>query len=348
MADRLPVIAVTAGDPNGVGPEVAVKAVISGRLDSAARCVIVGRPLDVEAAASLCGVSAPMTVVRPDAVSHASAGGLTVVPAGTEIAAPPTYGGPTRESGAVALAAVELAVKLALDGMVDGIATGPISKEAIRLAGCPFAGHTELLAHLTGARDVRMMLVTEGLRVVHNSTHVPLRQACDLARKERVLRTIRLAHTAAVDLGLEPPTVGVSGLNPHAGEGGLFGKEELDEIAPAVEAARLEGLPVVGPLPPDTAFARALAGEFAVVVAMYHDQGHIPVKTVGFRLGPIGAREGGAVSGVNVTLGLPIVRTSVDHGTAFDIAGKGAASERSMEEAVTLAAKLATVRREAR
>ena len=347
MGDRVPVIAVTAGDPNGVGPEVAVKAVLSGRLEGVAGCVIVGRPQDVEAAAALCGGGARMSVVRAEDARATAGGGLAVVPAGTEVTEPALYGRPTRESGTVALRSIELAVKLALDGAVDGIATGPISKEGIRMAGCPFAGHTELLAHLTGARDVRMMLVIEGLRVVHNSTHVSLREACDMVRKERVLATIRLAYSAAVDLGLEPPTVGVAGLNPHAGEGGLFGREEVDEILPAVEAAKLEGVPAVGPVPPDTIFARALVGEFAVVVAMYHDQGHIPVKTLSFRLAG-GSSGAASVSGVNVTLGLPIVRTSVDHGTAYDLAGKGAASEKSMEDAIALAAKLAAARRAGR
>ncbi|MGQ9525525.1 MAG: 4-hydroxythreonine-4-phosphate dehydrogenase PdxA [Armatimonadota bacterium] len=346
MRSGIPVIAVTAGDPNGVGPEVAVKAVLYGRLENTARCVIVGRPQDVEQAAALCGADVRPKVVGPEEARAEAGRGLVVVPAGVNVTARAVYGRPTKESGSTAVASVELAVRLALDGIVDAMATAPISKEAIRLAGCPFAGHTELLAHLTGAQDVRMLLVAGELRVVHNSTHVSLREACDLVRRDRVLTTIRLAHRAATAFGLDPPTLGVAGLNPHAGEGGLFGREDADEIAPAVNAARQDGILAEGPLPPDSVFARAMAGGFAVVVAMYHDQGHIPVKTLGFRLSgpPAGGAEAASVSGVNVTLGLPIVRTSVDHGTAYDLAGKGVASAQSMEEAIALAARLALTR----
>jgi 4-hydroxythreonine-4-phosphate dehydrogenase len=218
--------------------------------------------------------------------------------------------------------------------------TAPVNKEALRLAGCPFPGHTELLAHLTGAKESRMLLVAEGLRVAHNSTHVSLRRACELANMERVVRSLQIFHEGLKALGFGNPKIGVCGLNPHAGEHGLFGEEDEAEIRPAIEDARRQGVEASGPYPGDTLFARARAGEFDGVLAMYHDQGHVAVKTLGFQQDP----ESGtwtSVRGVNVSLGLPIIRTSVDHGTAFEIAGKGIARAESMVDAILLAARMA-------
>jgi 4-hydroxythreonine-4-phosphate dehydrogenase len=211
--------------------------------------------------------------------------------------------------------------------------TAPLNKEAIHRAGYPFAGHTEIFAERTASRNYSLMLVAGRLRVLHVSTHVSLREACDVVKKERVLQVIRLAHEVGGAWNLQRPRIAVAGLNPHAGEQGLFGREERDEIGPAVEAARAAGIDAKGPLPPDTLFFRAARGEFDFVVAMYHDQGHIAVKLRSFD------------RGVNVTVGLPIIRTSVDHGTAFDIAGKGTASPRSLLEAVRVAIRMARHRR---
>jgi 4-hydroxythreonine-4-phosphate dehydrogenase len=223
---------------------------------------------------------------------------------------------------------IEKAVELARAGQVDAIATGPINKAALKAAGVPFIGHTELLADLTGEERVTTMLATPGLRVVHVTRHVPLAQVAKYITRENVLETTRLTDAGLKQMGIAVPRLAVAALNPHGGDDGLMGREELDVIGPAVESARVEGIDACGPIPADSVFFRAIRGEFDAVVAMYHDQGHIPIKTHGFE------------RSVTVTLGLPIVRTSVDHGTAFDIAWQGLAHEESMVEAICLAAQL--------
>jgi 4-hydroxythreonine-4-phosphate dehydrogenase len=248
------------------------------------------------------------------------------------------------EAGRLAYAAIERAVALAMAGEIDAIVTAPVSKEALHLAGYPFPGHTEILAELTGSKGSCMMLVHDRLRVSHVSTHVALADAPKRVTPERLRYVIDLTHQALLDLGFEQPRIGVCALNPHAGEGGMFGREDIDVIAPVVESYRARGIDVVGPVPGDTVYVKALAGQFDAVVAMYHDQGHIAVKTLGFVMDP-GSGQMSALSGVNVTLGLPIVRTSVDHGTAFDIAGKGVANPQSMIEAIEVAAQLVGARR---
>nr|MBA3471652.1 4-hydroxythreonine-4-phosphate dehydrogenase PdxA [Rubrobacter sp.] len=228
------------------------------------------------------------------------------------------------------------ATELALEGSVGAIATAPLNKEAMHMGGYKYPGHTEILAELTGTKDFAMMLQTEELRVIHVSTHVSLREAIDRVSKERVLTVIHLARDALAKIGVEEPKIAVAGLNPHAGENGLFGDEDTEHIAPAVAEAREEGIDVTGPHPPDTVFAKARKGEFDMVVVQYHDQGHIPIKLMGF--------EGG----VNVTVGLPFFRTSVDHGTAFDIASTGRADHSSMRTAIELARDLALSENEAK
>ena len=233
-------------------------------------------------------------------------------------------------AGRAAVDYIEQAVELAQAGMVDGIATGPINKAALKEAGVPYIGHTELLAALTGEERVTTMLATPGLRAVHVTRHVPLGEVAAYITRERVLETIRLTDAGLKDMGIPHPRVAVAALNPHGGDEGLIGREEIEAIGPAVEAAQAVGIDAHGPIPADSVFFRAIQGEFDVVVAMYHDQGHIPIKTHGFE------------RSVTVTLGLSIVRTSVDHGTAFDIAWQGVAHEESMVEAIRLAAQMAT------
>ena len=233
------------------------------------------------------------------------------------------------DAGRSSVAYIERSVDLARAGLVDAIATGPINKAAIKAANVPFIGHTELLASLLGEERVTTMLATEGLRVVHVTRHVPLAQVAALITHDRVLDTIRLTHVGLRQMGFSRPRIAVAALNPHGGDEGLMGREELDAIGPAVESARTDDIEATGPIPADSVFFRAIRGEFDVVVAMFHDQGHIPIKTHGFE------------RSITVTLGLPIVRTSVDHGTAFDIAWKGIASQESMVEAIRLAAQLA-------
>jgi 4-hydroxythreonine-4-phosphate dehydrogenase len=230
------------------------------------------------------------------------------------------------QAGAAAVAAIKRAVELIGSGQADVLVTGPINKEAMRLAGHPWPGHTEMLADLCHVAEVRMMLVNEKLRVAHVSTHRSLRGAIDAATRDRVLLTIEMTHEGVRRLGVTQPRIAVCGINPHAGENGLFGDEDLREIVPAVADARGRGIDASGPWAADTVFWRAAAGEFDAVVAMYHDQGHVAIKVSGFD------------DGVNVTLGLPFLRTSVDHGTAFDIAGRGIARWQSMAAAIRAAA----------
>ncbi len=248
------------------------------------------------------------------------------------------------EAGRFAYLAVERAVALALDRAIDAIVTAPLNKEALNRAGYHYAGHTEMLAKLTGAPGSVMLLAHGDMRVGHVTTHVALADVPRLITPERLLRTIRLTNDAVRDLGIATPRLAVAALNPHAGEGGLFGRQDIEVTAPVVEACRAEGLDVSGPVPGDTVFVKLRARQFDAVVAMYHDQGHIPVKLLGFDVDPQSGKWR-ALSGVNITLGLPVIRTSVDHGTAFDIAGQGIASEESLLEAADLALRLAVARR---
>jgi 4-hydroxythreonine-4-phosphate dehydrogenase len=241
------------------------------------------------------------------------------------------------EYGAASLEYIERAIELAQAGEIDGITTTPINKQATKMAGSTYAGHTGMLADRTNTTEYAMMLIESDLRVTHVSTHVPLPEACKQVTISNVHSTIQLTVEALSDLGIESPIIGVAGLNPHASDGGLLGDTEAAEIEPAVERACEEGINAVGPESPDTIYVRAAQGEFDCVVSMYHDQGHIPIKMLGFS-------SGEAVSGVNVTIGLPIIRTSVDHGTAFDIAGTGIASERSLLDAFGIAIDMARSR----
>ena len=310
MADP-PRLVISAGDPAGVGPEVTVKALADPSVRTLAEIAVAGDPACLERTAAALDLPPP-SVVEPAGDASAVAPGRL-----------------SAEGGRAAVDAIRRAVEMIGAGRYDALVTAPINKEALRLAGFSWPGHTEMLAELAGAPDVRMLLVTEKLRVVHVSTHRSLRSAIEAVQADRVVRTIELAAEAGRLLGAARPRVAVAGLNPHAGESGLFGDEERREIEPAVERAVAAGIDASGPWPPDTVFWRATQGDFDVVVAMYHDQGHIPIKLSGFD------------EGVNVTLGLPFPRVSVDHGTAFDIAGQGVARAGSMAEAIRLGAHLA-------
>jgi 4-hydroxythreonine-4-phosphate dehydrogenase len=254
------------------------------------------------------------------------------------------------EGGNAAFQCVKKVIQLALAGEVDATCTNALNKEAMNKAlefyhgersdgYTHFDGHTEIYATYTNTKKYTMMLAHHDLRVVHVSTHVSLREACDRVKKDRVLEVIRLAHAACRDMGIESPKVAVAGLNPHCGENGLFGTEELEEIKPAIQAAQAEGINAIGPIPPDSVFSEALGGWYDIVVCMYHDQGHIPLKTVGF-VYDREARNWKAVEGVNITLGLPIIRTSVDHGTGFALAGKGTSNELSLVNAIDYAIRM--------
>lgn len=243
-------------------------------------------------------------------------------------------------AGNAAFQYVKKVIELAMERQIDATVTNALNKEAMNLAGHHFSGHTEIYAEYTGTRKYTMMLAHENLRVVHVSTHVSLREACDRVKKDRILEVIRIADQACRQLGITRPKIGVAGLNPHSGENGMFGREEIEEITPAIEEAKAEGILADGPVPPDTVFSKARGGWYDIVVAMYHDQGHIPLKVVGFVYNHE-EKKWDAVAGVNVTLGLPIIRASVDHGTAFDQAGTGLASELSLVNAVDYAVRMA-------
>lgn len=231
-------------------------------------------------------------------------------------------------------------IDLALKGSLDATVTGPINKKSINEAGHHFAGHTEIYAHYTHTKKYAMLLVEENMRVIHVSTHVSLRQACDLVKQERILEVVELLQNGLVSLGVPNLKIGIAGLNPHAGDSGLFGTEDDEEIAPAVATAKERGYDVEGPVPADTLFAKAATGYYGGIVAMYHDQGHIPFKLTGFKWNAE-KKQMDSVKGVNITMGLPIIRTSVDHGTAFEIAGKGVASPDAMILAIESAVQLA-------
>jgi len=343
---RRPVVAITMGDPAGVGPEITAKALTREEVWDCCRPLVVGDAGVLKNAIAL--VAAPLA---PHPIAN-------VAEARFDPAAPDVLdlrnvdlaklqpGQVSATAGRASVDYVKRAVELALEGQVGGIATGPINKAALRAAGIPYIGHTELLAALTGEERVRRcgppttMLATPGLRVVHVTRHVPLREVAAHITRERVLETIRLTDAGLRKLApsnsegtvISHPKLAVAALNPHGGDEGLLGNEEIKVIGPAVEAARAEGIEAHGPIPADSVFFRAIRGEFDAVVAMYHDQGHIPIKTHDFE------------RSVTVTLGLPIVRTSVDHGTAFDIAWQGLANAESMVEAIRLAARLASQR----
>ncbi len=334
-----PIIANTMGDPAGIGPEIIAKALAHAELRTMARFLVVGDRTIMERAVALTGVALNVvTVPRPSDTGN-DPGTLYLHDLGNLNHSAFEYGRLSGFCGQAAYEAIESAISLALDGSVEATVTAPINKEALKLAGIPYAGHTEIFADKTGTADYAMMLVHDSLRVVHVSTHLSLREACDRVTEERVARVIGLADEAVRRFGIRTPSIAVAGLNPHAGENGLFGREEIEQIAPAIRAARSGGMKIVGPLPPDTLFPRAAAGEYDCVVVMYHDQGHIPLKLLGFTYDK--SAEGFTdVKGVNITLGLPIIRTSVDHGTAFDKAGTGVASETSIVQAIRYATQL--------
>jgi len=340
MNDDRPLLAITMGDPGGIGPEVCAKALADPAVHAACRPLVVGDAAVLADAVRFCRLDLGVRAVLQPAEARYQQGTLDVLDLHNLPLAELHYGRVTPEQGRASFEYVARAIELARQGKVDANVTGPISKAAINAAGFHYAGHTEIYGEKTGSRDYALMLVEGAFRVVHVSTHVSLRRAIDAVRTPRVLKVIELAHSAVLRLNQGRARLAVAGLNPHCGEGGLFGSEDDEEVAPAVRAARERGIEVEGPLPADTVFPKLRGGQYDAVVAMYHDQGHVPVKLLGFRYdGVTGTWT--SVAGVNVTLGTPIVRTSVDHGTAFDRAGQGTANARSMVDAVQLAAMLA-------
>lgn len=334
--ENRPIVGVTMGDAAGIGPEIILKALDHPEVREAGRYVVYGSSLIMKRAVAFVGWKGRVLAVDRPRDCRFADNTVEVIGCGDAGSENCPIGEMSAACGDLAFHSIRRAIEDALTDCIDATATAPINKESLHEAGHPFAGHTEIYAHFTHSADYAMLLVEENLRVVHVSTHVALRDAIDLVKTDRIISVIRLVHEALVGMGIAHPRIAVAGLNPHAGENGLFGREEIEEIAPAVE--RTADLGTVGPLPPDTVFSRAAGGEYDAVVAMYHDQGHIPLKMAGFRYG---GTEGPRISGINVTLGTPVIRCSVDHGTAFDRAGTGTADEHSMVAAMIAAAAMA-------
>ena len=324
-----PIVLITMGDPTGVGPEVIVKSVNQPAVRERLRPLVIGDTRRLQQAVKLAGVKLDVRTVRQPEEALFAPGSidcldLDIVPSDLP------FGRLAAAGGEAAYRFIARAVEVAQSGFAGAICTAPLNKEALRAAGHRYPGHTEMLAHLSGTPEVSMLLVAPRLRVIHVTTHIGLLDAIARIEPGLVERTIRRGNELLVRSGIAKPRIAVCGINPHAGEGGLFGRgEEETKIAPAIAACKARGWSVEGPLPADTLFYRARKGDFDLIVAMYHDQGHGPVKAVAFD------------TGVNITAGLPVLRTSVDHGTAFDIAGTGKADERSMLEALRQAAALA-------
>jgi 4-phospho-D-threonate 3-dehydrogenase / 4-phospho-D-erythronate 3-dehydrogenase len=323
----LPLLGITLGDPAGIGIEVTLKAMASKDYRASCRLLPIGEACMVEAQLRFAAPGLRVQRVRTPKQAVWEAGVLPVLDIGV-LTSPLIPGQLSPHGGEAAFRALERGIELAMAGETAGIVTAPLNKEALHAAGHKFDGHTEILGHFCGNRPTFMLLSSERLKIVHVSTHCSLRQAVERAKHPRIVDTIRAIDRHLKHIGTAKPRVAVAGLNPHAGEHGLFGTEEIDEIVPAIEAARSEGIDAQGPVPPDSLFMKAYRGGYDAVVAMYHDQGHIPQKLVAFE------------EAVNVTLGLPIIRTAVDHGTAFDIAGRGIADPTNMVAAIDYALRM--------
>ncbi|MGF6528721.1 4-hydroxythreonine-4-phosphate dehydrogenase PdxA [Variovorax sp. PvP013] len=332
MTAYVPTIGITLGDAAGIGPEIIAKSFANHDLSTMARAVVVGDAGRLRKVADLLGLDVRVRPIASMEEARFERGvidcfDLQLIPEDLP------FGKLSAVAGDAAFRFIEKAVELAKEGKIDAICTAPLNKEALHAGGHKFPGHTEMLAHLTGVEEVSMMLVAPNLRVIHVTTHIGIIDAIRKIEPGLVERTIQRGYDTLRKAKIENPRIAVCGINPHAGENGLFGYgEEEEKILPAIEVLRARGMNIEGPLPADTLFFRAGRGDFDLVVAMYHDQGHGPVKVMGLE------------AGVNITVGLDVIRTSVDHGTAFDIAGKGIADERSLLEALRQGAELATRR----
>lgn len=366
---RRPILGITMGDPSGNGPEISVKTLMDPAVYEKCRPIIVGDAASMEAAVGTVKGAGHMKIRAVKHVSDAKYefGTMDVLDMGLvdlkkrlykkdKDALAKTMGAAELKEayeesqimcGECAFQYVKKVIELAMAGEIDATVTNALNKDYINMAGHHYSGHTEIYAHYTGTKKYAMMLAHDELRVIHVSTHVSLRNACDLVKKERVLDCIRMADEGCRAIGIRDPKIGVAGLNPHCGENGMFGTEEIQEIQPAIDAAMAEGIHIPGgkPTPPDTVFSKALGGWYDIVVVMYHDQGHIPLKVKGFVYNRE-LKKWDAVAGINVTLGLPIIRASVDHGTGEGHAGDGNANELSLVNAIDYAVRMANAKAE--
>ena len=334
-----PLLGISVGDPAGIGPEITAKALALKETYEFCRPLVVSDLHVMEEAVRFSRLPLQCRPVGTVREGRYEPGSMDVLDMRNVDMAKLEYKKVAAMTGRASFEYVQKVIELALAGEIQATVTGPIHKEAINAAGFHYAGHTEIYGELTKTKDYAMMLADGNFRVVHVSTHVSLREAIQRVKKPRVLRVIQLADAALKQVGIGQPRVAVAGLNPHCGEGGLFGREEIDEICPAIEEARAQGIRVEGPIASDTVFSRMKGGLYDIVVVMYHDQGHIPMKFGGFQYDGM-TNTWSTMSGVNVTLGLPIIRSSVDHGVAFGKAGEGRANPQSMIEALKLAVRL--------
>jgi 4-hydroxythreonine-4-phosphate dehydrogenase len=321
----LPLLAITMGDASGSGPEIITKSLADPEIRGTARSIVIGDALAMEEALAITAVPGKIKAIKDPSEASFQDDVIEVIDLQNIDLNRLTRGQVDPMAGKAAYEYIKMATEQVLEGRFDALVTSAINKEALNKSGFHYDGHTQLLQELCGGPEVAMMLVSGKLRVSHVTTHVSLRQAIDLVRPERILTVLELTQDAVRQMGVDEPYIAVSGLNPHSSDGGLFGDEEEKSIAPAVEEAKRRGMKVIGPLPPDSVFLRASEGQFDAAVAMFHDQGHIALKMMGI------------TEGVNVTLGLPIIRTSVDHGTNFGKAGKGTADPTSLNQAIKLA-----------
>lgn len=321
-----PILGITIGDPSGAGPEICLKALMHDEVWRECRPILIGNEEVINKVYPIVKCNKEVKIIEdPNEYSDNKINLISLNCMDGEY----EFAKAQAKCGRAAFEFVRTAIEMALRKKIDAVVTGPINKEALNLAGIHYAGHTEIFADLTGTKDYAMLLAGGPLKVIHVSTHVSLREACERVKKDRVYTVIKLANKAMKDLGCILPRIAVAGLNPHSGENGLFGHEEEKEIIPAIKQAQKEGIDVKGPVPPDTVFVHCVNGKYDIAVAMYHDQGHIPLKIMDF------------MGGVNVTVGLPIIRTSVDHGTVYGKAGKGTADETSMVKAIEMAVQFA-------
>ena len=339
MTGTKPILGITMGDPAGIGPEILVKAVDKKETYEVCRPLVLGDPAIIEKAIEISHTGSKVHVVSSVEKAIFESGCLDVYKVKTPDLRSIEFGKVSPAAGAAAFMYVKKAIDLAMNHEIDGTVTGPINKESIHAGGYPFSGHTEIYAHYTKTRNYAMLLADGNFRIIHVSTHVSLKEAVEQVKKDRIVAVIGMLDDACRKFGVKSPKIGVAGLNPHSSDGGLFGNEEAEEITPAIEETRRLGINVEGPVPPDTLFAKARSGFFDGCVAMYHDQGHIPFKMVGFSWNNMTKRIEN-VHGVNITLGLPVIRTSVDHGTAFEIAGQGIADPSGLEQSISMAIRL--------
>jgi 4-hydroxythreonine-4-phosphate dehydrogenase len=335
-----PILGISMGDPAGIGPEVTLQTLARPDIYRICRPLVIGDLGVLQKAREILGLDLELLAVDDPGQGSYAPGQVDIFDMHNLRPEDHVFKQVTAAQGKAAFEYVVKNIELAMEGLTHGTVTGPINKAAINAAGHHFAGHTEIYATYTKTRDYAMMLVEQNFRVSHVSTHVSLREACDRVKRERVLRVIQLTHDALIRMGIDNPRIAAAGLNPHCGEEGLFGHEDEQEVLPAVQDAMQQGIIAEGPIPADTVFSKMQGGMYDAVVVMYHDQGHIPTKLIGFRYDQATGKWGN-VAGVNVTLGLPIIRTSVDHGTAFEIAGEAKANPESLIDSIELAARLA-------